>query len=216
MEREASSVAGKEVLIKAVAQFNIDIGIWSGYCQVLAGTKNKEESSLVKWSRLCLPKTKGGLGFRDFHSSNLAMLAKQGRRLLQSPNLLLCRILSAKYFPNCSLADANPKDRMSYTWGSLLEGKRILDAGCRSRGGDGSCIRIWGDKWLQEQHGFQVWSAPQTLAKVQSLIHVNGSWNDTLIEQFFLPFEAAQIKQNSDRYKRHCRSTGMALYFFHC
>jgi len=137
------------------------------------------------------------------------MLAKQGRWLLQGPNLLLYRILSAKYFSNCSLADAKPKDRMSYTWRSLLEGKRILDAGCRWRAGDGSCIRIWGDKWLQEQHGFQVWSAPQTLAKVQSLIHVNGSWNDTLIEQFFLPFEAAQIKQKSDRYKRHCRSTGM-------
>lgn len=117
----------------------------------------------MKWCRLCLPKTKGGLGFRYFHSSNLAMLTKQGKRLLQGPNLLLCRILSTKYFPKCSLVDANPKDCMSYTWRSLLEGKRILDAKCRFRGGDGSYIRIWDDKWLQEQHGFQISSVVSTL-----------------------------------------------------
>lgn len=41
-----------------------------------------------------------GHGFQRF-GFNLAMLAKQAWRLVTEPNLLLCRILKARYFPWC-------------------------------------------------------------------------------------------------------------------
>ena len=49
---------------------------------------------------MCWPKETGGLGFRDLQSFNLAMLAKQGWRLIQNEDSLVSRILRAKYYSN--------------------------------------------------------------------------------------------------------------------
>lgn len=44
------------------------------------------------WWRLCTPKSKGGLGFRDLHSFNLAVLAKQRWCLLQNPESFCAKV----------------------------------------------------------------------------------------------------------------------------
>jgi hypothetical protein len=58
----------------------------------------------------------GGMGFRDLHSFNLAMLAKQSWRLLEKPDSLCARVLKAKYYPNSNLLSGRPKSGSSYTW----------------------------------------------------------------------------------------------------
>ena len=53
----------------------------------------------MSWRKLCKSKLKGGMGFKNLQAFNLAMLAKQGWRLLENPNSLVARMYKAKYYP---------------------------------------------------------------------------------------------------------------------
>lgn len=68
----------------------------------------------MKWSKLCMPKGCGGLGMRDLRKLNLAMLAKQGCRLLQQTNGLVSEIIKARYYPNKSFLEAEIGNNPSY------------------------------------------------------------------------------------------------------
>ena len=54
------------------------------------------------------------MGFRDIRSYNLAMLAKQGWRLLQEKNSLLYSCFKAKYFSRCEFLKAKDCQNSSY------------------------------------------------------------------------------------------------------
>lgn len=61
---------------------------------------NRKSIHWCTWENLCLLKEDGGFGFRNFAKFNIALLAKQGWRLVNYPNSLLARVLKAKYYPN--------------------------------------------------------------------------------------------------------------------
>ncbi|KAL0388996.1 UNVERIFIED_CONTAM: hypothetical protein Scaly_0256700 [Sesamum calycinum] len=74
-------------------------------------------------------KKEGGLGFRDLRAFNLAMLAKQGWRILTNPNLLLSKIFKARYFPKVDFMQAKKGYNSSYTWRCILEGRQVMKEG---------------------------------------------------------------------------------------
>ena len=96
------SLAGKEVLVKAVAQavpvFSMScFKLPRGPCEHLNmlirkfwwGAKDgNRKPHWVSWKTLTQPKGMGGLGFKDFELFNLSMLARQAWRLLQDPESL--------------------------------------------------------------------------------------------------------------------------------
>ena len=49
---------------------------------------------------MCRAKSNGGMGFQNLQAFNLAMLAKQGWRLLSNPDSLCAKVFKARYFPN--------------------------------------------------------------------------------------------------------------------
>ena len=51
-------------------------------------------------------KSEGGLGFRDLQDFNMALLGKQLWRIQTRPDLLMSRIMKAKYFPGKSIWEA--------------------------------------------------------------------------------------------------------------
>ena len=189
-------MGGKEVLIKSIAQaipvyammvFKIPKKICKGITDTISqfwwGDDNDgKRMHWQEWWELCKPKGKGGMGFRDMHSFNLAMLAKQVWRLLLEPNSLCARVLRAKYYGN--VLAAKTRRNMSYTWRSILKGLEVLKRGIIWRIGDGSRIRIWQDPWIPRE-----WSrCPITPRMNNILTHVEelidpstGQWDEQLV-----------------------------------
>ena len=83
-------LAGKEVLIKSVAQavplytmrcFLLPNNLYDELTRVIKQfwwrqTENEKKISWLNWDMVCKPKDNGGLGFRELRSFNLAFLAK--------------------------------------------------------------------------------------------------------------------------------------------
>ena len=72
-------------------------------------------------------KEEGGMGFKDLKAFNLAMLEKQGWRIMTKPNSLFYKVFKSKYFRLTSFLGAKPGLRPSWTWQSLLEGRKVLE-----------------------------------------------------------------------------------------
>jgi len=131
-------------------------------------------------------KKKGGMGFRDLEIFNLALLAKQGWRLIQQPDSLLSRIMCEKYYPNSSFLQASLRHNPSYAWRSIFASKDILKKGLQWRIGNGTSTKIWGDQWLPILGKRLIYNPamgldPDTL--VCSLIDRNsGGWNYPLLQ----------------------------------
>jgi hypothetical protein len=146
----------------------------------------------VGWEKMKLRKEEGGLGFRDLHSFNLAMLVRQSWRLIQAPESLCAQVLRAKYYSDGNLLNAKPIVGMSYVWRSILKGLEIFKEGMIWRIGDGVQVNIWQDPWFP----FGSTRQPSThkgncpLEKVSELINPDTcTWKREVIEQYFLPID---------------------------
>jgi len=161
--REASW-AGREVLLKSVAQA---IPTYSMSCFLLSKTTYKKMRSPIanywwgssvdskrmhwlKWDRLTYPKPLGGMGFRDMRNFNLAMLGKQGWRLLTKPDSLCARVLKGRYYHDGNFLTSTRKKHASQTWRSILAGHDVLMKGLIRRIGSGASTHIWRDRWLPD------------------------------------------------------------------
>lgn len=103
---------------------------------------------------MCAPKERGGLGFRDLHAFNLALLAKQGWRVLENPESLISRMYKARYFPNSTFWDAPVPVMPSFSWRSILAAKDMLRRGIRWQIGSGTEVCTWSDPWLPKPPSF--------------------------------------------------------------
>ena len=145
-----------------------------------------------------MPKCEGGMGFRDLHCFNQAMLAKQCWRLLSDPESLCAQVLRAKYYPDGDLINAVVKKGSSFTWQSIMSSLKTFRRGCLWRIGDGATTNIWTDHWVPSSPTRMV-STPRgacILTRVEQLISpINGEWDEELIREIFWPVDVERILQ---------------------
>ncbi|XP_060969497.1 uncharacterized protein LOC115713198 [Cannabis sativa] len=157
------SRAGKEVLLKSVIQslptyamsvFLIPLEICKDVDRLMGRywwhTKSSQGQGIHwrSWNKLCLHKHQRGLGFQNLGDFNLAMLGKQGWRLLTNNSSLVVRVFKARYYPHSSFLDAELGANPSYVWRSVLGAKYVVKMGARWRVGAGFSISILNQPWL--------------------------------------------------------------------
>ncbi|GJN06559.1 hypothetical protein PR202_ga24299 [Eleusine coracana subsp. coracana] len=123
--KEASG-AGREVLIKSVACpmscFLIPKDTCKKMKSVIAnywwgGAANSRRIHWQSWEQVTRPKMQGGMGFWNMHLFNLAMLGKQGWRIMMKPESLCSRVLRGRYFHNSDFLAATRKRHASQLGG---------------------------------------------------------------------------------------------------
>lgn len=206
--REASS-AGREVLLKSVAQA---IPTYTMSCFLLSKTTCKKMRTAIsnywwggsadnrhihwlRWDRLRQHKSMGGMGFRDLHQFNKAMIGKQGWRLMTREDSLCARVLKGRYFHDSEFMQSTRKKHASHTWRSILAGKEALLTGLFRRIGNGETTHIWNDRWIPKYFDGRplTVAANQGVTMVSELIGDDGEWNEVLLREIFIPIDADAI-----------------------
>jgi hypothetical protein len=135
--REASC-AGREILLKSVAQV---VPMYSMSCFLLSFNRCKKMRQAIanywwgssadnhhihwlRWEHLIQLKYQGGMSFHDLKLSNLAMLGKQGWRLMTRPESLCARVLKGRYYHDSGFLECKRKgDQVSLVVQSWQEEK---------------------------------------------------------------------------------------------
>jgi len=60
----------------------------------------------LSWDNLSTHEIVGGMSFKSLPVFSLAMLGKQGWRIMTNPNTLIPCIYKARYFPRCDFCNA--------------------------------------------------------------------------------------------------------------
>ncbi|GKA88942.1 reverse transcriptase [Tanacetum coccineum] len=151
----------------------------------------------LSWDCLSKPKDEEGIGFRDLHSFNLALLAKQGWRLIINPESFWARILKGLYFPKGNFLTASKGSHASWLWQSLLLGRDVLLQGIRWQVGNGEKISFWTHKWVSYNSDFFIREprGPFTNTSLVSDFIVDGEWDYCKLQQHLFPREVDFVSQ---------------------
>lgn len=83
----------------------------------------------VSWDKLTLPKSAGGLGFKEIEVFNAALLAKHTWRLLKNPDSLLGQTLLNKYCRDEVIMECSSPNSASHGWRGILAGREVIKKG---------------------------------------------------------------------------------------
>jgi len=80
---------------------------------------------------MCKSKLYVGMGFQSLQVFSLALLAKQGWRILTNPNSLVAQVYKAKYFSYDDILSSKIGSNPSYDWRSIHNSLQVLKEGTR-------------------------------------------------------------------------------------
>lgn len=153
----------------------------------------------LAWDKLCVDKAGGGLGFRELSKVNLAMLAKQGWRLLNNENPFFTSIMKARYYPEGDFLQAQLGVNPSYMWRSIIAAQEMVSQGSRRRIGNGESTRVWKVPWLpSKENGYLTTDMPQELEhiKVVNLMETDSpNWDDAVLHDICTDRDVQLIKR---------------------
>lgn len=128
------------------------------------------------------------MGFRKLHDFNLALLGKQGWRLITKQDSMVRTIYKARYYPNRDYLSAKLGNNPNYVWRSILESQELLKKGIAVRVGNGLNVDINKDPWLPCDNDPYIHTVHDAITdqKVSCLMSMsNDSWDIDLVRDIF-------------------------------
>jgi hypothetical protein len=203
------SHGAKDTLIRSVAQslpghimavFKMSMGFCDQYEKLIrdffwGDEENHRKVHWSSWDNLTKSKGKGGLGYRDMHLLNQALLARQAWRMIQNPSSLCARVLKARYFPHGNMLDTVFSSDPSPVWKGIEFGLDLLKMGIIKRIGNGRSTQFLRDQWLPRDKGLKITAIKKNSRKrwVSQLIKADKTWDLQLLQELFFDHDAQAI-----------------------
>ncbi|GJV90198.1 putative RNA-directed DNA polymerase [Tanacetum coccineum] len=136
----------------------------------------------VSWEVTCLPKCEGGLGLRNLHIFNYALMTTHIWNIVSSKDSLWVRWIHTYKLQGRSFWDVPVKSDMSWGWRKLLQLREIVKPFFWVKLGNSLSTSMWYDRWSDSCPLINLLS-PRDIAregfhlknKVADLL-MNGSW----------------------------------------
>ncbi|MCH88382.1 ribonuclease H, partial [Trifolium medium] len=149
----------------------------------------RRHAHLIGWQTMTLPKSQGGMGFKDLHIMNDACLLKMNWALLKGEHHLWGQVLLGKYGRGRNARDgviAHQTD--SVLWKAIVNLWPQLQQHVYWAVGDGQKINVWKDKWLDDKSRIcdLIGSVPEDVQswKLLDIINDQGEWNFNKLHQY--------------------------------
>ena len=89
------------------------------------GSSLRKIYHLVKWSRICRSKKKGGLGVKDLRKQNISLLTKWWWKL-ETKQGLWQDVIRAKYFKKDTVTLVKTRFNYSPIWKAIMKAKTVI------------------------------------------------------------------------------------------
>lgn len=202
-DKRTLSKGGKKVLLKTVSQslpnyamsvFLLPVEVCQDLERIMckywwqSNPRKNRSIHWMNWRNMCKKKSQGGLGLRNIQNFNVALLGKQGWRMINNPDLLVSKIFKACYFHDGSFLSAKVGSNPSYVWRSIVEAQSLLKQGCVCRVGRGNIVSVINDPWLPDINDPYIHTRSEAIhnAKVSALMSTDeNQWDRDLILDIF-------------------------------
>lgn len=189
------------------------------------GVEGGRKIAWVKWSKVCAPKARGGLGVRDIPKVNLSLLAKWRWRLIQGENLLWKEVLCEKYGMHVVKGlEGDPSVWPGFTskwWKDVMGLERIggsnwFTSEVVRKAGNGNKTSFWNHVWVGEgsfrsKYPWLFDISNQKEACIGDMREVHGVWEwswrrnffvweETLSANLLMELEGILFTQEEDRW----------------
>lgn len=143
-----------------------------------------------KWQTTTTSKNFGGLGLKNLHYFNIALLSKTAWSILENPNSLLHQVYKSKYSKNSNLLHSSFKVGGSWGWRSISTGITEIRNKLHWLIGDGNSVKVWDDTWVNHSPLKVTDNSNMNFLNrhwMVSKLLLNGNWNIPLLSSLFQP-----------------------------
>ncbi|KAK8926487.1 hypothetical protein KSP39_PZI018924 [Platanthera zijinensis] len=110
-----------------------------------SGTEQKHSIHYAKWSEICLPKDKGGLGFKNLLLWRRVLMGNVAARILRADGSFLARVLECKYIGRNRFSNCRSNSKI---WKCKCLGREIVEKHSFWMVCNGTTISTLEDNWI--------------------------------------------------------------------